>query len=223
MIRQAIITSDGSPTLYVPELNEHYHSTRGAITESNHVFIENGLQFILRQPHQQPLQILEIGFGTGLNALLTWQACEAQDVKCRYATLEKYPLRTEEVLALNYPSPEQMKQLHSCAWNCDIPLSTDFTVCKITDDLLEYQPQQTFDLIFFDAFAPTVQPDLWSDGVFRKLYEHQSEDGVLVTYSSKGSVKQALRNAGYHVQRLPGAAGKRHMVRACKSKLTRCN
>ena len=215
MNHQLVLTADGSHTLYVPELNEHYHSTRGAITESKHVFIEAGLHYALQYITHRPLQLLEIGFGTGLNALITKETCDTLQLSCRYETIEKYPLSLSEINKLNYASKE-LARLHSCEWERETELSTYFSIHKMAIDLLLYQPMRKFDVIFFDAFAPEIQPDLWTESVFKKLYDSQSDKGVLLTYSSKGTVKQALRNAGYQVQRLQGAGGKRHMIRATR-------
>ena len=215
MNHQLVLTEDGSHTLYVPKLNEYYHSTRGAIMESKHVFIEAGLRYALQYHTRRPLQLLEIGFGTGLNAMLTKATCDTLQVLCRYETIEKYPLSLSEINKLNYASNE-LVHLHSCDWEREIELSAYFSIHKKAVDLLFYRPTQKFDIIFFDAFAPKIQPDLWTESVFKKLYDSQSDKGILVTYSSKGTVKQALRNAGYQVQRLKGAGGKRHMIRAMR-------
>jgi tRNA U34 5-methylaminomethyl-2-thiouridine-forming methyltransferase MnmC len=216
MKRQFIITDDGSHTLFVPELNETYHSARGALQESLHVFLRAGFHYAVPCLEQQPLRVLEVGFGTGLNALLTWLEAERLNVPVYYETVEKYPLSEKEAAVLNYPEPEKLACLHGCQWGTPVVLSPCFTLCKQYVDLLEYVPAGQFEVIYFDAFAPDVQPALWCKEVFCKLYEALNPGGVLVTYSAKGTVKTALRETGFEVQRLPGAMGKRHMVRAVK-------
>jgi tRNA U34 5-methylaminomethyl-2-thiouridine-forming methyltransferase MnmC len=215
MKRQFILTGDGSHTLFVPELNETYHSTRGAMQESLHVFLQAGFHYMLPS-EMQPLRVLEVGFGTGLNALLTWLEAERLNFPVYYEAVEKYPLTGQETAALNYPGQEKLACLHRCGWEAPVVLSSCFTLCKKHVDLLEYTPTGHFEVIYFDAFAPAVQPELWHKAVFCKLYEALNPGGALVTYSAKGTVKEALREAGFEVQRLAGAMGKRHMVRAIK-------
>ncbi|MDR0692248.1 MAG: tRNA (5-methylaminomethyl-2-thiouridine)(34)-methyltransferase MnmD [Prevotellaceae bacterium] len=216
MKRQFIITDDGSHTLFVPELNETYHSTRGAMQESLHVFLQAGFRCAISYLAKQPIRVLEVGFGTGLNALLTWQEAEYSGVSVYYEAVEKYPLDEKEAAALNYPEQGKLVRLHGCQWETPIALSPCFTLCKRNVDLLEYVPMGYFEVIYFDAFAPDVQPELWSKDVFHKLYEALNPGGILVTYSAKGMVKTVLRDIGFEVQRLAGAAGKRHMIRAVK-------
>ena len=227
MERCVIITADGSSTYFVPELKETYHSTRGAVSESQHVFIDAGLKPIVAKQlenngkdeknRQVAIRILEMGFGTGLNALLTLLYAEEHKIAVYYECLEKYPLTKEEVAVLNYPDKDKLAALHACAWEEPVQLTADFCLCKHRIDLLDYCPTQIFDLVYFDAFAPDVQPDLWSKDLFAKIHASLSLGGILVTYSAKGTVKSALRAAGFEVQRLPGAVGKRHMIRAVKS------
>ncbi|MDR0737632.1 MAG: tRNA (5-methylaminomethyl-2-thiouridine)(34)-methyltransferase MnmD [Prevotellaceae bacterium] len=216
MKRQFIITDDGSHTLFVPELNETYHSTRGAMQESLHVFLQAGFRYAMSCLARQPLRVLEVGFGTGLNALLTWREAEYLSVPVYYEAVEKYPLGEKEAATLNYPGQEKLACLHGCQWETPMALSSCFTLCKKNVDLLEYVPTGHFEVIYFDAFAPDVQPELWGKDVFRKLYEALHPCGILVTYSAKGTVKTLLRDTGFDVQRLAGAVGKRHMIRAIK-------
>jgi tRNA U34 5-methylaminomethyl-2-thiouridine-forming methyltransferase MnmC len=216
MERQFIVTDDGSHTLFVPALNETYHSTHGAVQESLHVFVQEGFGYAVSHNKQPLLRVLEVGFGTGLNALLTWQEAEKEGIPVYYETIEKYPLTEEEAAALNYAAHDKLMHLHRCAWGEPVALSPYFTLCKQKVDLSDYKPLTHFEVIYFDAFAPAVQPELWSEAVFRMLYAALDKGGVLVTYSAKGVVKIALRAVGFDVCRLTGAAGKRHMVRAVK-------
>lgn len=216
MKRQFIITDDGSHTLFVPELNETYHSTRGAMQESLHVFLQAGFHYAMSCSVTPSLRVLEVGFGTGLNALLTWMEAERLAFPVYYEAIEKYPLSEKETAALNYPEQDKLMCLHGCGWEAPVLLSPCFTLCKRQVDLLEYVPEGHFEVIYFDAFAPAVQPELWSRNMFRMLYETLTPCGVLVTYSAKGTVKETLRDAGFEVQRLVGAMGKRHMIRAVK-------
>jgi len=216
MERQLKITADGSHTLFVPALNETYHSMYGALQESLHVFIDAGFRYATARSGQSPLRILEIGFGTGLNALLTWEEAVQKQTPVYYEAIEKYPLSEKEAAALNYAAHEKLYDMHRGAWEIPVALSPYFTLCKRITDLLHYHPEGLFDVIYFDAFAPTVQPELWSEAVFYKLYTALRSGGVLVTYSSKGIVKTALRTTGFELQRLSGAIGKRHMLRAIK-------
>jgi len=209
------ITADKSPTLYVPKLDEHYHSVNGALQESIHVFINAGL----KQIKKESINILEIGFGTGLNVLLTINESQKNKQKIYYETLEKYPLSDdiiEELQKSELLNSDIFKKIHSAEWEKEINISDNFILRKRQADLIDFMPDKKFDLIYFDAFAPDKQPELWTEEIFIKLYNETNENGILVTYSAKGTVKQALRSAGYLVKRLPGPAGKRHMVQAVK-------
>ena len=215
-------TKDGSTTLYVPELNEHYHSVNGALQESLHVFIGAGLNYML--PHYNPLQVLEIGFGTGLNALLTLQQIMGKGNQVLYDGLEKYPVPLEVINQMRFDkfilNPElldYLPQLHNAPWHEPVPVSPNFELRKIQNDLTTYTlPEAYYHLIYFDAFAPEKQPELWTDTIFQKLYNALQTDGVLVSYCAKGSFKRSLKTAGFTVEALPGPAGKREMTRAFK-------
>ncbi|MDR1552500.1 MAG: tRNA (5-methylaminomethyl-2-thiouridine)(34)-methyltransferase MnmD [Prevotellaceae bacterium] len=211
-------TLDGSQTIKVADINEHYHSVNGAIQESQHVFINNGLHYI----RKDKLSIFETGFGTGLNAMLTFYEAEKSNKFVDYTTLELYPLDEKIFLQLNYAemlnldSNKYFLPLHACEWNRNIELSKNFTFKKISVDLNKYSDNKRFDLIYFDAFAPDKQKELWTETVFKKMFSILNDGGILVTYSAKGEVKQNMRNAGFTITRLQGAAGKRHMLRADK-------
>lgn len=212
-------TGDGSHTLFVPELNEHYHSAFGAMQESMHVFIREGLNFF---DNKKSLSILEAGFGTGLNAWLT--TLQAGHRIIRYHGVEAYPLDKKVTGQLNYPElmadtekQSLFHQLHEAAWNRETQITENFFLTKTHAKLQDIDlPAATYDLVYYDAFAPDVQPELWTQEIFEKIYMALKPGGILVTYSSKGLVKQNLRAAGFTVKRLPGPPGKKHMVRAEK-------
>lgn len=224
MERQVITTADGSSTISIPEMNVTYHSTHGAIQESMHVFIHAGLDQAL--PGHSSLFILEMGFGTGLNALLTLIKAEAAKKLIHYTAIELYPLEAEHVTSLNYCQQLNrndlapiFENLHTLAWEEEIPVTSYFKLRKSKEDLLNFespQPRQQFHLIFFDAFAPTAQPQLWTISVFEKLFALLLPGGLLVTYCSKGEVRRAMQAAGFKVEKLAGPPGKREMVRAWK-------
>lgn len=210
-------TADGSHSIFLPELNEHYHSVHGAIQESLHVFIKSGFH----AANQNPLNILEIGLGTGLNALLTMLENRHQPRLVNYTSLEKYPLRTEVYSILNYPkllhdgSTEFLK-IHETPWEKVQFIDDWFSITKHHISVHEWQSDQHYHLIYFDAFAPEKQPDMWTEEIFLKLFECLVPAGILVTYCAKGIVKRTLKNCGFEVQTLPGPPGKREMIRAIK-------
>ncbi|NTW31734.1 MAG: tRNA (5-methylaminomethyl-2-thiouridine)(34)-methyltransferase MnmD [Bacteroidetes bacterium] len=215
-----VITEDGSHTISIPELGEHYHSVHGAINESRHIFIEAGLKYVLAG--KNTINILEIGFGTGLNALLTFQEISKTKVSCEYHTVEAFPLIKEIYMKLNYSkilniSNELFLSLHDSLWNKKISISPDFIFQKIYDSVLKISlPKNYFDLIFFDAFAPDVQPEMWTKEVFSSIYNSMKTGAVLVTYSTKGDVKRTLKDTGFLIKKLPGPKGKREILRATK-------
>ncbi|WP_421920466.1 tRNA (5-methylaminomethyl-2-thiouridine)(34)-methyltransferase MnmD [Marinifilum sp.] len=212
------LTEDGSHTFYMPDLDEHYHSTHGAIQESMHIFLNAGFHF----SEKDPIHILEIGFGTGLNCFLTVIEAEKLNRKVIYHSIELYPLEEDLVKNLNYAdtageaSFAMFQKLHSCKWNIDVQINENFTLRKLQGDLIEYTFPSKYDLVYFDAFAPDVQPDLWSQHVFEKIYHSTKPEAILSTYCTKGIVKNALRSAGFSIKRLPGPPGKRQMLRATR-------
>lgn len=219
MDTEFFITEDGSHTLFVPEIDECYHSSHGAVQESMHIFIKTGL----KQCAKQEINILEIGFGTGLNAFLTMLEAEKTQKMIHYTTLELFPVETEKACRLNYPelvSPENksaFEQLHTSSWNERIQITQHFELLKIETDFTSYNFQDTFDVIFFDAFSPEKQPEMWTEKQFIKLYQSSNNDAVLTTYCAKGAVRRAMLQAGFSVERLPGPPGKREMLRASKT------
>ncbi len=216
--REIKLTEDGSHTIFIPELNEHYHSTHGAIQEAIHVYINAGLKY----SDKNPISILEIGFGTGLNAYLTLVEAENNKRSIIYHSLEHYPIEEEQLKVLNYPDlidfekRNLFNQLHESEWNKSCEISNHFSLKKISGDLKKVDFKDKYDLIFFDAFAPDIQPKLWTEVIFRKLYNCLNSDAKLVTYCSKGIVKRALRASGFEVKRLAGPPGKHHILRASK-------
>lgn len=215
------ITEDGSHTLFVPELNEHYHSTHGAIQESMHVFIDAGLRHCVKSE----IKVLEIGFGTGLNAFLTLLEAERTGRKIDYTTLEFYPLSIIDAEKLNYAEltdstkKDVFRELHKVEWGKWSQLTLYFSLLKMKFDFSkpsDFDTENKFDVIFFDAFAPEKQPEMWVQEIFDKIYSISSENAILTTYCAKGSVRRMLQTAGFVVERLPGPPGKREILRARK-------
>ncbi|MFC5271283.1 tRNA (5-methylaminomethyl-2-thiouridine)(34)-methyltransferase MnmD [Adhaeribacter terreus] len=217
-------TNDGSNTLFVPELNEHYHSIHGALQEALHVFIKYGLEPTLEKA-TEPIRLLEIGFGTGLNAILTLQTFLTQNHSVFYDTLEKYPLPENLIKELQFGNfilnPELLDyfhKLHAAPWNETIAITPNFNLQKMHTDLeTQTFPDNYYDLIYFDAFAPEKQPHLWTDEIFRKMAGALKPGGFLVSYCAKGIFKRGLKSAGLTVEALPGPPGKREMTRATKT------
>ncbi len=206
-------TDDGSSTIFREDLKEHYHSTFGAIQEAEHVYLQAGFQ----QLEPQQTQILEIGFGTGLNALLTCKAATSKKKKIVYHAIEKYPLEKEIVAQLNFGEERKtlLEKLHKAEWDKEIEITDYFILKKIQEDLCFYEFKEQYDLIYYDAFSPDKQPEMWTPDILQKVAMTLSPEGILTTYSTKGIVKQAFRNAGLLVKRLKGPIGKRDMLR-CK-------
>lgn len=220
MKRKVVDSEDGSSTLFVPELNEHYHSVHGAIQESLHIFIRAGVEFY----GQKDIHILEAGFGTGLNAYLTLVYASQHKTRVTYHSVEKYPLTPAEASQLNYmklidfEQPELFSVLHECPWDKECEISPYFKLYKHSGDFATAVFSSLFDIVFFDAFNPDVQPRLWEENTLTRFSGALKPEGIFITYCVKGIVKQALRNLGLSVKRLPGPPGKREMLRATKSK-----
>ena len=212
------ITEDGSTTLKLTEFDEQFHSIHGAINESIHIYINAGLNFLVER---EALKILEVGFGTGLNALLTLQNIGAR--KIEYHAIEAYPLKEEEYKQLNYNLfiDNELKIIYSKIMQFDeekwMNINANFklkvSVSKIEEIHLE---SDEYDLVYFDAFGPAVQPELWSEKIFEKIYHSMAQNSVLVTYCSKGAVKRSLKGVGFEVLALPGPIGKREITRCLK-------
>ena len=222
MKRTIITTSDGSKTIQIEGWNEQYHSIHGALHEAKHVYINAGLKtFLERQTKQNPLTLLEIGFGTGLIALLT--ALESLNIsqEIYYHGIEAYPVAADELQALEYDlligsDPSIFRQIHSCSWEETQKILPHFSIVKRRAFFSEIAEANAFDLIYFDAFGPRVQPHLWIESIFKKMYEALRPNGLLVTYCAKGSVRRCMQAAGFKVERLTGPPGKREMLRATK-------
>ncbi|EIJ37255.1 hypothetical protein JoomaDRAFT_0195 [Galbibacter orientalis DSM 19592] len=223
MKREIIQTSDGSSTIYIKDLDEHYHSKHGAIQEAYHVFLKSGFFPFLKNNKIEELSILEIGFGTGLNAFITFIEAENLEVKVKYDGVEAYPVSMEEVKLLNYV--EELKvldkqsiflKMHESEWETYQFISENFQLKKRKQFFDEIENINTFNLIYFDAFGARVQPELWEVSIFQKMYNALKANGVLVTYAAKGSVRRAMQEVGFEVERLPGPPGKREMLRAVK-------
>jgi tRNA U34 5-methylaminomethyl-2-thiouridine-forming methyltransferase MnmC len=234
MKREVLITGDGSKTIYMPDLNEQYHSKHGALQEALHVFIKTGLEYFLevrllsaaqnvskgeRDYHQEPLQVLEYGFGTGLNAMLTVQYDAKTPIE--YTAVEAFPIHQEEVLAMDYgqllEDQKLYEFLHQSSWEERHEIHPNFMLRKkqITFELINDQNQ--FDLIYFDAFGPRTQPELWTIKIFEAAYASLKKGGVLTTYCAAGQVRRNMQSVGFTVERLPGPPGKREMLRATKT------
>lgn len=217
MKREIIITSDGSTTIHIPAWNEQYHSKHGAIQEAYHVFIKHGLEHV----NLEEISILEIGFGTGLNCFITYLETK-KDIE--YVGVEAYPVAEEEIEKLNYVSElkaeknaDIFKKIHNVSWKETHQIDRGFTLEKREQFFKDITDSDTFNLIYFDAFGARVQPELWTETIFEKMFSALRKDGVLVTYAAKGSVRRAMESVGFTVERLPGPPGKREMLRATKN------
>ena len=225
MKREIIITSDGSTTIHIPEWNEQYHSKHGAIQEAKHVFIKKGLEFYNAENTSElnnEITILEIGFGTGLNAFIT--LLEAQNQKVNYVGIEAYPVANNEIQKLNYVKEldaekfnKEFQKIHETSWESKHDITPNFSLTKRQQFFEDITDKDTFNLIYFDAFGARVQPDLWTENIFKKMFEALKSGGVLVTYAAKGSVRRAMQSVGFSVERLEGPPGKREMLRAIKN------
>ncbi len=238
MERKVVTTADGSKTIHLVDWNEHYHSTHGAIQEANHVFIKHGLLFFVDSdqqelvkvtamedvPDQSPksIVILEIGFGTGLNALITLLESQKRHLEVSYVGVEAFPVTSEELEAMNYSealnvkSNTEFETLHQVGWETLHKITSTFSLTKQKKTFQEIDDVGLYDLIYFDAFGARVQPELWTEDIFKKMYDALKPQGVLTTYAAKGSVRRAMIAVGFNVEKLPGPPGKREMLRARK-------
>lgn len=219
---QLEMTQDGSQTFYIPHLNEHYHSTKGAIGEALHVFIDSGLLY----HRNKQINIFEVGFGTGLNAFLTLlETKKDRSLNILYTAIELHPLSSQQIDLLNYPqliAPEYENlfiKLHKSEWNKSTCITPQFTLHKIHSDLTKDTTtigREKFDVVYFDAFAPNKQPEMWSEKIFQKIKSAGKQNCIIVTYSAKGSVRRLMQDIGFAVEKIAGPPGKREMLRAVK-------
>lgn len=221
MKREIIVTGDGSHSISVPELNVAYHSVHGAIQESMHVFIKAGLIDSGIFDYIGVHNVLEVGFGTGLNALLTLVEADKHKNRIYYTAIEPYPLDKEIIDQLNYceqlgqqNSQPLFKRMHGCNWEEMFEITQYFRLTKLKRNLFDHSSEDPYSIIYFDAFAPNAQPELWTKEVFDKMYSILQPGGILVTYCSKGDVRRNMIAAGFEVEKLPGPLRKREMLRA---------
>jgi len=215
-------TEDGSNTFYFPELNEHYHSVHGAVAESMHVFIEAGIRPKFR--NHQPLNVLEVGLGTGLNAALTLLEAESNKTIVSYFAIEPNPLLPEDILQLNYSEASGSKRMkevipaiHAASRDNEVHISQYFIFNYFEKRIQDVEFENDFfDVVYFDAFSPGVQPEMWTADVFQKIFNSMKPEGILVTYVAKGEARRTMKACGFKIEKLPGFAGKREMTRAIK-------
>lgn len=220
MKREIITTLDGSTTIHLPDWDECYHSKHGAIQEAYHVFIKNGFSLI----NQSNISILEVGFGTGLNAFITFLESMKANIKIEYTALEAYPVLVEEAFAMNYLKElnaenfeNEFKKMHHSTWEENTILNSNFSLTKRKQFFQDFRDKNQYDLIYFDAFGFRVQPELWSTQIFKNMFESLKTSGILVTYAARGAVKRSLIEVGFLVEKVPGPPGKREMMIAYKN------
>ena len=220
-LKRAILhTHDGSTTIHIEEWDECYHSKFGAIQEAYHVFIKNGLEVLAAASE---ISILEIGFGTGLNALITMLEAEKRQIKVNYVGVEAYPVAFDEIVQLNYATQLEVpnrqadfERLHTLPWEETIEVTPYFTLTKRKQFFSDITDENAFDLVYFDAFGYNVQPELWNEAIFKKMYRALKSKGILTTYACRTTIKNAMQTVGFQTMKLPGAPGKREMLRALK-------
>ena len=220
MKKEILLTQDGSYTVAIPEMNVTYHSIRGALKESIHIYIQSGLQYALPKVAIETISVFEMGFGTGLNALLTMQEAIRLKRRINYYAVELFPLTIEEAKALKQDDQlgtgNLAMQLHEAPWEEEVMINEYFTLYKTNQSLLDLSLNIQFDVVYFDAFAPNDQPELWTEAVFANLFNNLNNNGVLVTYSCKGTVRRTMQAVGFIVNKIPGPIGKAEIVRAIK-------
>ncbi|MFT7627287.1 MAG: tRNA U34 5-methylaminomethyl-2-thiouridine-forming methyltransferase MnmC [Ulvibacter sp.] len=221
MKRELLTTGDGSLTIHLPEWNEQYHSKHGAIAEAVHVFIKTGLTHWISENDSCEVSVLEIGFGTGLNAFLTSLEAAKKNLQINYSGIEAYPVSETEIDQLNYASLLDVSQrdflkLHKACWESPSEINQNFILTKRKQLFSEIKDIEHYNIVYFDAFGARVQPELWTESIFELMFKALKPGGVLVTYSAKGSVRRAMQAVGFLVERMPGPPGKREMLRATK-------
>ena len=213
------ITADGSPTLYSQKFDAHFHSLHGARQESQHVFVKEGLNYFLRVNPSSSVEILEFGMGTGLNVLLTYNYAQKHKIRINYTTLEAYPLDSEILNELDFgvdKTQQILTEIHNLPWNQECEISSLFRLTKIMTLFENYQSGKRYDIIYFDAFAPSCQPHLWEKEMLTIVFNSLKKGGIIVTFSVKGSFRRTLDEIGFQVEKIPGPPGKREMTRATK-------
>ncbi|MFT7250676.1 MAG: tRNA U34 5-methylaminomethyl-2-thiouridine-forming methyltransferase MnmC [Flavobacterium sp.] len=220
MKKEIILTKDGSSSIFLPELNETYHSKFGAIQEAKHVFIKSGLSLL----NEKSVSILEIGFGTGLNAFITFLEASKSIQNINYVGVEAFPVELDIIEKLNYVSELEalayqsiFNEMHKSKWDVENKITSYFNLTKRKQKFEDISDSEKYNLIYFDAFGFDVQPELWSEEIFKKMYDALLPGGILVTYACRSSIKNAMLNVGFRVEKLPGAPGKREMLRAIKN------
>ena len=226
---QILTTSDGSHTLFSEQFNEIYHSTHGAIQESSYVYIKQGLEYVLASQSEHlaekcPIKVFEVGFGTGLNTLLTFIKAKQAETVVNYETIELFPVSVDTIRQINYTAQlgdeiaqPVFQKLHLAKWNQTIQITDAFILTKYNTSLSGFAlTPNYFHLIYFDAFAPDIQPEIWSGEIMKEMYKGLIHGGILVSYCSKSSFQKALKRAGFRIEKLPGPKGKREMIRAIK-------
>lgn len=215
-------TEDGSLTLYAPTFGEHYHSMHGAVQESEHIYLGLALRERMSSWREgdAPLRLFEVGFGTGLNALLSWREAEERHIPLQYYSIEKFPITPEIYEALHYEGlgeerevKDQLLRLHTAPWDEAVELSPFFTLYKLRGDLTTCTFPERLSVIYYDAFSPESQPELWAEELFQRLGKASCSGAILSTYCAKGEVRRRLQRSGFLVERLPGPPGKREVLR----------
>ena len=220
MQRTILKTSDNSNTIYLKELDETFHSINGALQESIHVFIHAGFDEIIKTKNK--INIFEVGFGTGLNAILTFLESEENNISVSYFSIDAFPLEKELLVELDFKNlfdkkhNQYIENILDGNWNETVLINENFSIKKIESKLEEYVFDSKFDLVYFDDFAPDKQPELWTEEIFKRIFDNMNDGAILVTYSAKGEVRRCMKRAGFTVERLPGPKGKREMLRARK-------
>ena len=217
MNNSIILTDDGSNTIFNNDINESYHSKHGAINESQHIFINYGLQYICKKE----IKIFEVGFGTGLNALLSFLYSKNKKIRIDYQTVDKFPLEKADYSTLNFSEQLNIKKniftnLHKSKWESKSEISDLFSITKYAKDLNNFNHKYYYDIIYFDAFSPEKQPDLWTEKNFKKLYDNLNYNGILITYCAKGLIKRTLKKVGFQIYSFSGPKGKREITQARK-------
>jgi len=220
MNSRPIITSDGSNTLYLEEMDETYHSKHGAIAESKHIFIQHGL--LAKSETDRKIKVFEVGFGTGLNAILTQFVANEEELEVDYISVELYPLGQNLINQLNYAEllsidVELIQAIHKSEWGVRNTIANRFELIKLQEDLTKMKIPNELDVVYFDAFAPEKQEEMWSEEIFKNIYTAMNSNGILVTYCVKGEIRRRLKSIGFQVEKLKGPeGGKREMMRAIK-------